>query len=125
MPRPIPDIIPRWYSTWSSLDPDSIAALYCEDGKHASAYANEYMSLGNSVLKSRAAIRLYAESAAKRIKSIEAELINVISDYDETGGHAAIEYWRTVNGKYENRLRIVEILEWRGDEITSCRVFHF
>jgi hypothetical protein len=125
MTRPIPDIVIRWHATWSTLDPDRIAALFCENGTHMSPYVNDYIGLSNAVLKSREAIRLYAEVVAKRVKSFDAEIISVISDYDDTGGRAAVEYWRTLGGKKENRRRSVEMLEWVGDEIISCRVYHF
>lgn len=125
MPQPIPDIVLRWHTTWSSLDADRITAMFCENATHSSPYVNEYMGLSATALKSRAAIQLYADVVCARLKSFEYELISVIADYDETGGKAAVEYWRILDGDHEHRRRSVEMLEWSGDEFTSCRVFHF
>jgi len=125
MSKPVPDIITRWHATWSSLDPDRIAAMFCENGTHMSPYVNEYVGIASSMVKSRAAIRLYAEVLASRITSYEAEITSVISDYDDTGGRAAVEIWRTLSGRKDHKRRSVEMLEWRGDEIISCRIYHF
>ena len=123
--KEIPGIVLRWHATWSALDPDRIAGLFCENGTHMSPYVNDYIGLSGAMLKSREAIRLYAEVIADRVKSIETEIISVISDYNDTGGRAAVECWRTLGGNKLNRRRSVEMLEWRGGEIISCRVFHF
>lgn len=121
----VPDIVTRWHATWATLDPDRIAALYRENGTHTSSVVNDLMSINSAELRSRAAIRLYAEVVALRVKSFEAELIGVISEITDTGGRSSVEYWRTLGGRKDLRRRVVEILEWEGEEIISCRVYHF
>lgn len=121
----IPDMVTRWQAAWTSLDADRIAALYAEDGEHMSSVVAERMGIADGRLTSRAAIHAYAQAAAERLQSFRADIINIISDVSDHGGRASVEYWRVLNGDEATRGLVIEILEWRGNEITSCRVFHF
>lgn len=114
-------MVHRWQQAWASLDPDRVAALYAENGTHMSAVVRERMGVADGKLTGREEIHAYAKAAAGRFKSFEAAIINVIAENDR----ASVEYWRVLNGDTENRTRVIEILEWQGDEITACRVFHF
>ncbi|MDR3499662.1 MAG: nuclear transport factor 2 family protein [Parvibaculum sp.] len=117
----IPDMVLRWQAAWTSLDADRVAALYAEDGTHMSAVVAERMGIVDGTLKGRAEIRAYAAAARARLKSFRADIISTIAE----DGRASIEYWRVLDGDDTARSRVVEILEWRKDEITACRVFHF
>jgi hypothetical protein len=117
----IPDMVLRWQSAWTSLDPDCVAALYAEDGTHMSAVVTERMGIADGTLRGREHVRAYAAAARARLKSFRADIIDVIADE----GRASVEYWRVLDGNEAARSRVVEILEWRGDKITACRVFHF
>jgi hypothetical protein len=125
MPADIPDIVAQWRDSWASLDAERIANLYAEDGMHMSSVVTERMGIGNGTLKSRAAVRIYAEEAAKRLTSFRADIIDVISEIRPDGGKASVEYWRILNGNEERRQRVVELIEWKNGKITSCRVYHF
>jgi len=120
-----PDIVVRWRDAWTSLDADRVAALYAEDGEHMSSVVTERLGITNGTLKSRAAIHTYALAAAKRLTRFQADIIDVVTEQNAEGGKASVEYWRILNGNTEGRTRVIEILEWRQNEITSCRVFHF
>lgn len=125
MTQQIPDMVMRWQAAWTSLDADRIAALYAENGEHMSSVVSERMGIADGRLTSRAAIHAYAQAAAKRLQSFRADIINVIADTSDEGGRASVEYWRVLNGEETSRGHVIEILEWRANEITSCRVFHF
>jgi hypothetical protein len=86
-----------------------------------SAVVRERMGVADGRLTGREEIRAYAKSAAERLKSFEASIIDVIAENDR----ASVEYWRVLDGNTESRTRVIEILEWQGEEITACRVFHF
>tara|TARA_R110000824_G_scaffold390760_8_gene587756 strand:- start:11348 stop:11725 length:378 start_codon:yes stop_codon:yes gene_type:complete len=118
-------ITERWQSSWTSLDPDAITDLYTDNGIHMSNVVVERMGIASGTLKSRAAIRLYVEESVKRLKSFRAEIIKVTSAETEIGGSATIEYWRILNENMERKSRVCEIIDWEGDKITSCRVYHF
>lgn len=117
----LPGMVARWKAAWEGLDADGVAALYAENGVHMSAVVTERMGLADGTLKGREAMRAYAAAARDRLESFRADIIDVISD----GERASVEYWRVLNGDEAARTRTVEILEWRGGEITACRVFHF
>ena len=121
----LPDMITRWKAAWTSLVPDRVAALYAVDGQHMSSVVKERMGIANGTLKSREEVRAYATASAARLKSFRADIMQVIADEDGANGRAAIEYWRILNGDEDNRMRVIEMVEWRDNEITSCRVFHF
>ena len=118
-------VVAAWQSSWTSLDPDIITDLYAEDAEHMSNVVTQRMGLGSGTLKSRAAIRLYVEESVKRLTSFRADIISVIMEDHGTEGCAAVEYWRTLNGNDDKRSRVFELLEWRNDKLTSCRVYHF
>lgn len=117
----VPPIVHRWQQAWASLDPDRIAALYAENGTHMSAVVRERMGIADGTLKGREEVRAYAKASAERLKNFEAVIIDVIAENDR----ASVEYWRVLDGNTEKRTRVIEILEWQGEEITACRVFHF
>ncbi|MCE9649458.1 MAG: nuclear transport factor 2 family protein [Parvibaculum sp.] len=117
----IPDMVARWKAAWESLDAERVAALYAEDGTHMSGVVTERMGIADGTLRGRDAIRAYAAAARTRLKSFRADIIDVVAG----DGRASVEYWRVLDGDEAARTRTVEILEWRGAEITACRVFHF
>jgi len=117
----IPQMVLRWRDAWTSLDPDRIAALYAAEGTHMSSVVSERMGLADGTLRGREAVRAYAAASAARLKSFHAEIVDVIAERSR----ASVEYWRVLNGDEARRTRVVEILEWQGDEIIACRVFHF
>ncbi|HEX7775793.1 MAG TPA: nuclear transport factor 2 family protein [Parvibaculum sp.] len=117
----IPPMVSRWQAAWTNLDADSVAALYADDGTHMSAVVTERMGIADGTLKGREEIRAYAAAARARLKSFRADIIDVIAEE----GRASVEYWRVIDGNETASTRVVEILEWQGDKITACRVFHF
>lgn len=121
----LPVMVARWQNAWQSLAPEPIAALYAPDATHMSEGVISRMSRPDGTLKGRDDIRAYAEAAAAGLESFRADIIGVIVQEAAHGGRAAVEYWRIVNGNDANRRRVVEIIEWRDDLITACRVFHF
>ncbi|ABS63881.1 conserved hypothetical protein [Parvibaculum lavamentivorans DS-1] len=121
----LPLMVARWRDAWQSLDPAVIAALYAPDGTHMSAVVAGRMKRPDGTLRGREEIRAYAEATAARLKSFQAEITSVIAEETTDGGRASVEYWRTINGDEGGRARVVEIIEWRQDAITACRVFHF
>lgn len=120
-----PRIVTDWHAAWTSLDAEKITNLYTENAEHMSRVVTDHIGISSGTLKSRAAIRLYAEAAVKHLTSFHADIINVIADCDGDNGRAAVEYWRTFNGENEKRSRVFEFFEWRDDKLTSCRVYHF
>ncbi len=125
MEQAIPDMVTRWQAAWTSLDPDRVAALYAEDGQHMSSVVVERLGIADGTLRSREEVRAYAQASASRLKSFRADIMQVIADEDGANGRAAVEYWRILNGEEDKRMRVIEIVEWRDNEITSCRVYHF
>lgn len=120
-----PRIVTDWQSAWASLDADRIIDLYTEDAEHMSHVVTERMGLASGTLKTRAAIKLYVDESVKRLSGFRADIISVVSDGNDDKGRAAVEYWRIVNGKEDQRTRVIERIEWRDNKLTSCRVFHF
>jgi hypothetical protein len=114
-------MVSRWQAAWTSLDADRVAGLYAEDATHMSAVVTERMGRADGTLRGRDDVRAYAAAARARLKSFRADIINVIADE----GRASVEYWRVLDGDEAARGRVVEILEWRDEVITACRVFHF
>ena len=121
----IPDMVARWQAAWTSLDPDRVAALYAKNGEHRSSVVRERMDRADGTLRSREEVRAYAQTSANRLKSFRADIIGVIAEEDGASGRAAVEYLRILNGEEDKRMRVIEVVEWRDNEITSCRVFHF
>ncbi|MCF8470050.1 MAG: nuclear transport factor 2 family protein [Parvibaculum sp.] len=120
----LPPIVEKWRDAWQSLDPDHIVSLYAAGATHMSAVVVERMQRPDGTLRGTDEIHAYATAAAQRLKSFRADILDVISEEVPGGGRAAVEYWRIVNGDEEGRTRVMEVLEWRGDAITACRVFH-
>lgn len=114
-------MVRRWQEAWASLDPDRIAALYAEDATHMSAVVAERMGRADGTLRGREEIRAYAAVSASRLENFRADIIDVVAN----DTRASVEYWRILNRDETRRMRVVEILEWRGDNVTACRVFHF
>jgi hypothetical protein len=121
----LPDMVGRWQAAWESLDPARIEAIYAPDATHMSSVVIERMKRADGTLRGRAEIRSYAEASAGRLKSFRADILDTISEENGAAGRASIEYWRVIDGDKEGRTRAVEILEWKDDCITACRVFHF
>ena len=86
-----------------------------------SAVVVERMQRADGTLRGVDEIRAYATASAQRLKSFKADIIDVLLEENRAG----VEYWRIINGDEAGRTRVMEILEWRGDKITGCRVFHF
>ncbi|MDP1628963.1 nuclear transport factor 2 family protein [Parvibaculum sp.] len=121
----LPEMVARWRDAWQSLDPVTIAELYAPKGTHMSAVVASRMKRPDGMLTGPAEIRAYAEATAAQLDSFQADILNVIAEETPSDGRASVEYWRTVNGDRTGRKRVVEIIEWSGDKITACRVFHF
>jgi len=121
----VPAIVAAWQAAWQSLDPERVASLYAEEATHMSEVVAARMNRADGTLKGVDEIRAYASAAASQLKSFRADLLNVIAEETSTGGRASVEYWRVVNRDEAGRKRVVEIIEWRGEKITACRVFHF
>ncbi len=120
-----PKIVTQWQSAWASLDADTIIDLYTEDAEHMSHVVTERMGIASGTLKTRAKIKLYVDESTKRLSSFRADIISVVSDGNDDAGNAAVEYWRIINGREDQRTRVMERVEWHGGKLTSCRVFHF
>lgn len=121
----IPAMASRWQAAWQSLDPDAIVALYAPHSTHMSDSVVRHMKRADGTLRGTADIRAFAEATAGRLSSFRADILDAIAEEGPEGGKASIEYWRIVNGDEADRKRVVEIIEWRGNAITACRVFHF
>ncbi|PKQ06673.1 MAG: hypothetical protein CVT73_09705 [Alphaproteobacteria bacterium HGW-Alphaproteobacteria-12] len=121
----LPAIIAAWQAAWQSLDPDRVARLYAEEATHMSEVVATRMNRADGTLKGVDEIRAYASVAASQLKKFQAHILDVIAEETPAGGRASVEYWRVVNGDEAGRKRVVEIIEWRGEKITACRVFHF
>ncbi|MBI1261120.1 MAG: hypothetical protein GC184_05295 [Rhizobiales bacterium] len=117
----IPSMVLKWRAAWQSLDPDRIAAIYHPDATHMSAVVVERMQRADGTLRGVDEIRAYATISAQRLTSFKADVIDVLLEERRAG----VEYWRVINGDEAKRTRVMEILEWRGDKISGCRVFHF
>ena len=120
----VPAIVAAWKAAWQSLDPERVASLYTEEATHMSEVVVARMNRADGTLKGVDEIRAYATAAASQLKSFEARILDVIAKQTPDGGRASVEYWRVVNGDEAGRKRVVEIIEWRGEKITACRVFH-
>jgi len=79
-----------------------------------------YPELGRVELRGREEIREYARRAFTRFSAIRFEIVAVIED----ATHAAVEYRRFVNNEAAS-MDVLELIEWSGDLLTACRVFHF
>lgn len=121
----LPSMVAAWQAAWQSLDPDRVAALYGPGATHMSGAVVKRMNRPDGILTGPAEIRAYATAVANQIGSFRADIANVIAHEEAYGGAAAIEYWRVIDGNENERTRVAEILEWQGDKITACRVFHF
>lgn len=118
-------MVSRWQSAWQSLDPVQITALYAPQGTHMSEGVVKQLKRSDATLQGREDIRAYADAVAARLKSFRADILDVIAEETPDRGRAWVEYWRIVDGDEAGRKRVVEIIEWQGDSITACRVFHF
>lgn len=121
----IPAMARRWQAAWQSLNPDAIAALYTPHSTHMSDSVVRHMNRADGTLRGTADMRAFAEATAGRLKSFRADIVDVIAEEGPGSGKASIEYWRVVNGDEADRKLVVEIIEWEGEAITACRVFHF
>lgn len=121
----LPAMVARWQKAWTALDPQAVAALYAPDGTHMSGVVRERLGREDATLRGPEEVKLYATASAKALRSFRADILNVISEGDDETGRAAVEYWRILNGDDTNRMRVMEVMEWRDGKITSCRVFHF
>ncbi len=120
-----PKIVAQWQSAWASLDANRIIDLYTDDAEHMSHVVTERLGIASGTLTSRAAIKRYVDESTKRLSSFRADIISVVSDGNDDAGNAAVEYWRIINGREDQRTRVMERVEWNGGKLTSCRVFHF
>ena len=121
----LPAMVLKWQSAWQSLDPETVAALYARDGTHMSEGVVKRMDRPDGMLKGPDELRAYARASVAQLQSFRIDILDAISETDAKGGRASVEYWRVVNGDEAGRNRVVEILEWTGEAITACRVFHF
>jgi len=118
-------MVGRWKAAWESLDPAPIAALYAPQGTHMSEGVVKRMNRPDGLLTGPGDLRAYAEATAAELESFRADILDVISEETSDEGRASVEYWRIVNGDEAGRRRVVEIIEWKRNLITACRVFHF
>ncbi|MDZ4380079.1 MAG: nuclear transport factor 2 family protein [Parvibaculum sp.] len=121
----LPAMVAAWQAAWQSLDPERVARLYAAEATHMSGIVVSRMNRADATLRGVDEIRAYASVAASQLKSFEACILEVIAEETPDGGRASVEYWRVVNGDEAGRKRVVEIIEWRGEKIVACRVFHF
>lgn len=121
----LPLMVADWQAAWQSLNPDRVSNLYAPAGTHMSAAVVQRMNRPDGTLNGPDELHAYASTVAQQIQSFRADITSVIADETPVGGRASVEYWRIVNGDERGRKRVVEILEWQGDKITACRVFHF
>lgn len=121
----IPAMVAAWRDAWQSLVLERIANLYAPDATHMSGAVVERMKRADGTLKGPEELRIYAQAVRGQIASFRADILNVISSETAGGGHAAVEYWRVVDGDEAGRKRVLEIIEWQNDKIVACRVFHF
>jgi hypothetical protein len=113
--------VERWKAAWESLDPEKVVALYAPNATHRSAVVERiYSELGRTELRGREEIREYARRAFTRFNAIRFDIVAVIEDVT----HAAVEYRRFVNNEAAST-EVLELIEWSGDLLTACRVFHF
>jgi hypothetical protein len=113
--------VERWKAAWESLDPDKVVAMYAPNATHRSAVVERiYPELGRTELRGPEEIREYARRAFTRFTAIRFEVVAVIED----DTHAAVEYRRHSNVDAV-ATDVLEVLEWRGDLLTACRVYHF
>jgi len=111
----------RWQAAWESLDAGRVAKLYRHDAEHTSPRVAEIMpEADGATLHGVDAIRAYAERALAPF----GQLRFVIASVTETETRSVVEYHRHADGTTAPAARVVEILEWDGDRITSSRVFH-
>ncbi len=121
----IPAMVCRWKEAWEGLDPAPIAALYASTGTHMSEGVVARMSRPDGLLTGPGELKAYAEASVAKLKSFRIDILDVIAEEAAGEGRASVEYWRVVNGNDAERKRVVEIIEWKQDLITACRVFHF
>lgn len=113
--------VERWKAAWEGLDPDKVAAMYAPTATHRNAVVERVCpELGRIELRGREEIREYARRAFTRFTAIRFEIVAVIED----DTHAAVEYRRHLNAD-TTATDVLEVLEWTGDLLTACRVFHF
>jgi nuclear transport factor 2 (NTF2) superfamily protein len=110
-----------WQAAWESRDPEKVAALYADNATHASAVVSQiYPEIKSSVLKGRDQIREYARHGFARFTHLRFELLTVV----ESDSAAAVEYLRHSNIEPDKPKHVMELLEWDGELIRACRVFH-
>jgi ketosteroid isomerase-like protein len=127
--------VEAWKAAWESRDAAAVAALYAPDATHESAVIKEvYPQLGRLVLRGRHEIAVYARRGLARFSELRFEIITVT----ESGNRAAVEYRRhskvaepspaagaSSPVERTGEVRVLELIEWRGDLIGAVRVFHF
>lgn len=110
-----------WQAAWESRDPDKVAALYAGNATHASAVVTQlYPEIKASVLKGREQVREYARRGFARFTHLRFELLTVV----ESDSAAAVEYLRHSNIDADQPKHVMELLEWDGELVRACRVFH-
>lgn len=114
--------VERWKSAWESCDVERIVALYTEDARHESAIVPKlYPEARGTVLRGERALHEYVVRGVAWFHGLEIEVRSVIGD----GKRTAIEYRRRSQGDAKKAVRVVELIEWRGDRIRSATVYHF
>ena len=119
---PISARVEKWKSAWESRDPLRVVALYLPDGAHQSAVIERiYPELGRTELRGRDEIAEYCRRGFARFSHLNFEILTVT----EEGERSAVEYRRHSNVDPDHPAWVLELIEWSGDLIDSCRVFHF
>ena len=110
-----------WKLAWESRDPGRVVSLYAPDATHASAKVSQLRpELRRSELHGIDEIREYARVAFNRFTWLRFDLLTVT----ESGDRAAVEYHRFSNLD-EKPSHVLELIEWRGEQISAVRVFHY
>ena len=120
--NPISARVEKWKSAWEARDPSRVVALYLPGGTHQSAVVERICpELGRSELRGRDEIAEYARRGFARFSHLSFEILTVT----EEGDRSAVEYRRHSNVDADHPVWVLELIEWSGDLIHSCRVFHF
>ena len=121
---PVPARVARWQRAWRSGDAAEVVALYAPDATHASPkVASAMPEIGRGELRGTEEIERYARRAFTRIGALRATVLNVASgpsiDFVEY-----LAVYTAPERATKAPQRVVEVLEWQGDQLKAVRVFH-
>jgi hypothetical protein len=114
--------VDAWKAAWESRDVARIVAMYAPDATHASALVTRFLpEAEGAVCRGRAQIAEYFRRALGRYRELRFDLLTVTED----ATRSAVEYHRQSDVDGATPKHVLELLEWRGDELGAVRVFHF